>query len=50
MNKEEIYQYLTDKNIPYEKTEHKAVYNMEELGGGGASVSGVGCEEPVCPG
>lgn len=32
MNKEELYQYLTSKNIPYEKTEHKAVYNMEELG------------------
>lgn len=32
MNKEEIYQYLTEQNIPYEKTEHKAVFNMEELG------------------
>ncbi len=31
MNKEEIYQYLTERNIPYEKTEHKAVFNMEEL-------------------
>lgn len=31
MNKEEIYQYLTEQNITYEKTEHKAVFNMEEL-------------------
>ena len=31
MNKEELYRYLTEKNIPYEITEHKAVYNMEEL-------------------
>ena len=32
MNKTEIYRYLTECNIPYEVTEHKAVYNMEELG------------------
>ena len=31
MNKEEIYQYLTEKNIEYESMEHKAVFNMEEL-------------------
>ena len=31
MNKQEIYNYLTEKNIKYEITEHKAVYNMEEL-------------------
>lgn len=31
MNKEETYQYLTEQNISYEKTEHKAVFNMEEL-------------------
>ena len=31
MNKQEIYNYLTGKNIKYEITEHKAVYNMEEL-------------------
>lgn len=31
MNKEETYQYLTGKSIPYEVTEHKAVFNMEEL-------------------
>ena len=31
MNKEETYQYLAGQNIPYEKTEHKAVFNMEEL-------------------
>ena len=31
MNKEEIYQSLTEQNIPYEKTEHKAVFNMAEL-------------------
>jgi len=31
MNKEEIYQYLTEQNISYEKNEHKAVLNMEEL-------------------
>ena len=31
MNKEEVYQYLIEQNILYEKTEHKAVFNMEEL-------------------
>ena len=33
MNKQEIYQFLTDHGIPYETTEHGAVYNMEELAG-----------------
>lgn len=32
MNKQETYQYLKDHNIPFEITEHRAVYNMEELG------------------
>ena len=31
MNKQEIYDFLNAKNIKYEITEHKAVYNMEEL-------------------
>ena len=31
MNKQETYQYLKDRNIPFEITEHRAVYNMEEL-------------------
>lgn len=31
MNKEEIYDLIKSKNIWYEITEHKAVYNMEEL-------------------
>ena len=31
MNKQETYQYLKEQNIAYEITEHKAVYNMEEL-------------------
>ena len=31
MNKLEIYNYLNAENIKYEITEHKAVYNMEEL-------------------
>ena len=31
MNKEEIYSYLSSRNIWYEVTEHKAVYNMAEL-------------------
>ena len=31
MNKQEIYDYLKQKNIWYEVTEHKAVYNMEDL-------------------
>lgn len=31
MNKTETYQYLTDRDISYEVTEHGAVYNMEEL-------------------
>ena len=28
MNKQEIYDYLNEKNISYEITNHKAVYNM----------------------
>ena len=31
MNKRETYQYLTEQNVQYEVTEHKAVFNMEEL-------------------
>ncbi len=31
MNKEEIYDFIKSKNIWYEITEHKAVYNMQEL-------------------
>ncbi len=31
MNKQEAYQYLTERGIAYEVTEHEAVYNMEEL-------------------
>ena len=31
MNKQEIYDLIKSKNIWYEITEHKAVYNMEEL-------------------
>lgn len=31
MNKTETYQYLSDRGIHYEVTEHKAVFNMEEL-------------------
>lgn len=31
MNKQETYQYLKDHNIPFEITEHPAVYNMEAL-------------------
>ncbi len=31
MNKQEIYDYLKEKNIWYEITEHKAVSNMAEL-------------------
>ena len=31
MNKQEIYALLRSKNIPFEITEHKAVYNMAEL-------------------
>ncbi len=30
MNKEETLKYLNDRNIPFELTEHPAVYNMEE--------------------
>ncbi len=32
MNKSETYKYLDDRGIIYEITEHKAVFNMEELG------------------
>ena len=31
MNKAEAYHYLTEQKIYYESTEHKAVFNMEEL-------------------
>lgn len=31
MNKQEVYRFLKDSGIRYEITEHKAVYNMEEL-------------------
>lgn len=31
MNKQEIYEYLTVSGIPFEVTEHEAVYTMEEL-------------------
>lgn len=31
MNKQKIYDFLHSKNIPFEITEHKAVYNMAEL-------------------
>lgn len=31
MDKQSIYQYLSDRNIPFESTEHGAVYNMAEL-------------------
>lgn len=31
MNKQHIYNYLKEKNIWHEITEHKAVYNMKEL-------------------
>lgn len=31
MNKQETYDYLTEKGIEYEATEHKAVFNMAEL-------------------
>ena len=31
MNKQEVYQFLQEKNIWFEVTEHKAVYNMAEL-------------------
>lgn len=31
MNKQETYQWLTDHQIPYEVTEHKPVFSMEDL-------------------
>ncbi len=31
MNKKEIYEYLKNKNIWYEITEHQVVYNMDDL-------------------
>ena len=31
MNKEQMYQYLTEHGVRYETTEHGAVFNMEEL-------------------
>lgn len=32
MNKEETYAFLKENNIEFEAVEHKAVFNMEELG------------------
>ena len=31
MNKEQIYEFIKSKNIWYEITEHKAVFNMADL-------------------
>lgn len=31
MNKQEVYEFLDQNNIPHEITEHPAVYNMEQL-------------------
>ena len=31
MDKAAVYQYLTEQGIPFEATEHVAVYNMDEL-------------------
>lgn len=31
MNKEQIYEFIKSKNIWYEITEHKAVFNMDDL-------------------
>ena len=31
MKKEEVYAYLTEQGIPYEITEHEAVFSMDEL-------------------
>lgn len=31
MNKQEIYDFIKNKNVWYEITEHKAVFNMDEL-------------------
>ena len=31
MNKEDIYHLLIEKDIPFEKMEHEAVFNMEEM-------------------
>lgn len=31
MNKQEIYDYLLNKNIWHQITDHKAVYNMAQL-------------------
>lgn len=31
MDKQDVYRFLTDKQIRYEVTEHQAVYNMQEL-------------------
>lgn len=34
MDKQEIYNYLKEKNIWHEITEHKSVYNMADLAEG----------------
>ena len=31
MNKQEVYDFLRDRGVWHEITEHEAVYNMEEL-------------------
>ena len=38
MDKIEIYHYLKRKNIAYEITEHKAVFNMEEADSGALKI------------
>lgn len=31
LDKQDVYRFLSEQQIPFEKAEHKAVYNMEEM-------------------
>ncbi len=48
MNKQEIYDFLKNKNIGYEITEHKAVYNMQDLNNVDLPYKNVNWKESLC--
>ena len=50
MDKLAIYQFLGEQKIPYEKIEHPAVFNMEQLASIHLPHPGMGRQEPLRPG
>lgn len=50
MNRVEILKLLDDKKIPYEITEHEAIFNMEEAGHVKNAISGSRSQESVSAG